>query len=140
MSPETIAKVKACRALRGKTVEMVCRMPEFIANLDALIQVQRKDRQAVRDSYEVLKKNPSTKGFKLPAHAIDRLWNLDAEQFSDEYLAVLDKSSSRSAAERKYIQQLAQQAYRYTVICFVVAEFPETRDELLPRHEADNNQ
>ena len=73
------------------------------------------------------------KGYKLPAHPIDRVIDLSVDEFAAEFLAVVSGISKRSAAERKYIEQLGRQAYNLTVAQYVVEEYPELENTLIPK-------
>ena len=130
MTLEQQKKVASCKALQGKSIADVVRMPEFLQNLGAYMRAQFEERKAARASYEKIK--PFAKGFKLPAHAIDKVMDLTPEQFADEYLAVINGDCQRPAAVREYIAQLGQQAYNMTIASIVVAEFPELKDEFVP--------
>ena len=134
---EIINKIQSCKALQGKTIADIIKLPEFVDNLAAYLRAQREDREAVRRSYLAMRKAGGARGMKLPAHAIDRVADLGAQEFAGEYLAVLQKTCKRSAAEREYIAQLGTQAYNVTIANFVVAEFPELREFFFPK--ANNN-
>lgn len=133
MKKEIIEKIKRCKALQGKSVQDVLCMPKFKENLAAYWTAQREDRKAIRASYEAMRKAGGAKGYKLPAHPIDDLMNLTAQEMRLEFANVLDKASKRSAAERLYIRQLGQQALNLTTAQMVVEEFPELEGELIPK-------
>ena len=84
-----------------------------------------------------MRKLGGAKGYKLPAHPIHRVINLSVEDFAVEYLAVIANASKRPVAERQYIQQLGQQAYNLTVAQYVVDEYPELADELIPKSKSN---
>lgn len=132
MNKEILNKIRSCKALQGKTIADICEMQKFRDNLGAYISAQRSDRKAIRASYEAMKKLGGAKGYKLPAHPIDKVMALSVAEFADEYLAVVLKISERNAAERLYIKQLGQQAYNLTVSQMVCDEFPELKDTLIP--------
>ena len=132
MNKEILNKIRSCKALQGKTIADICESEEYCNNLAAYMAAQREDRKAIRASYDAMKKLGGARGFKIPAHPIDRLMDLSAYEFAHEYLAVMGKVSSRPAAERKYIQQLGQQAYNLTIAQIVCVEFPELKDTLIP--------
>ena len=133
MKAETRKKVASCKALQEMTVADLCATVRFRDNLAAYMTAQRTDRDAIRKSYDAMRKLGGAKGYKLPAHPIDRVIGLTVEQFAAEYLAVLGRTSKRPVAERQYIQQLGQQAYNLTVAQYVVDEYPELADELIPK-------
>ena len=133
MKPETRNKIASCKALQEMTVADLCATVRFRDNLAAYMTAQRTDRYAIRKSYDAMRKLGGAKGYKLPAHPIDRVIGLTVEQFAAEYLAVIGRTSKRPVSERQYIQQLGQQAYNLTVAQYVVDEYPELADELIPK-------
>ena len=133
MNKDIRKKIESCKALQGKTIDDVCKMPEFQKNLAAYMEAQRTDRAAIRRSYEAMRKMGGAKGYKLPAHAIDRVINLSAEQFTDEFTSCICRTCKRPFAEREYITQLGMQAYNLTVAQIIVAEFPELHDHFFPK-------
>lgn len=137
MKPETRNKISSCKALQEMTVADLCATVRFRDNLAAYMTAQRTDRDAIRKSYDAMRKLGGAKGYKLPAHPIDRVINLSVEDFAVEYLAVIANASKRPVAERRYIQQLGQQAYNLTVAQYVVEEYPELADELIPKSKAN---
>ena len=137
MDKDTQRKIESCKALQGKTVEELIATDRFRNNLAAYMTAQKEDRKQIRASYEAMRKLGGAKGYKLPAHPIDRVINMSVEDFAMEYLAVLARASKRPFAERQYIQQLGQQAYNLTVAQYVVDEYPELGNELLPKSKAN---
>lgn len=137
MKPETIKKIERCKAIQGKTIFDVVVMPRFVENLAAYWTAQKTDRDAIRKSYQAMRKMGGAKGFKLPAHPIDDLDGLTTEELAIEFAKVVAGGSTRVAAERKYIRQIGQQAYNLTVAQCVVDEFPELADELLPKSKSN---
>ena len=133
MNKEARAKIASCKALQGKTVADVARMPKFVENLGKYMQAQKEDRSQIQASYLAMRKLGGAKGYKLPSHVIDRVINLTVEQFRDAWLEVINKTSSRPRAERDYIEQLGMQAYNLTVAQYIVAEFPELHDMFFPK-------
>ena len=133
MDKETRKKIESCKALQGKSVEDVCDMEQFKTNICAYMNAQRTDRESIRASYAAMRKMGGAKGFKLPAHPIDRVIDMSVEQFAAEFKDVISKRSPRSLAERKYIEQLGLQAYNLTVAQLVTAEFPELHDLFFPK-------
>lgn len=132
MKKETIAKIKDCKALAGKSVIDVVALPKYQENLAAYWTAQKEDRKAVKASFDAMRKAGGTKGYHLPAHVIDKLFDLSVEDFSVAFVEVLYKTSNRPASERQYIYQLGMQAYSLTVSQIVVEEFPELKEELIP--------
>ena len=124
LDKDTQRKIESCKALQGKTVE-------------ELIATDRFRRKQIRASYEAMRKLGGAKGYKLPAHPIDRVIDLPVDDFAAEYMAVIARVSERPVAERRYIQQLGQQAYNLTVAQYVVEEYPELADELIPKSKAN---
>lgn len=137
MKKETLAKISKCKALQGLTVEDVVKSERFRDNLAAYLTAQREDRKAIRSSYAAMRKAGGAKGYKLPAHVIDKFMECPVEEFVGAYLEVLSKTSARPLRERDYIRQLGQQAYNLTVAQIVVEEFPETADELIPKSKSN---
>lgn len=98
---------------------------------------QREDRKKIRASYEAMRKVGGAKGYRLPAHPIDRVIDLSVDDFAAEFLAVLAKVSKRPVAERVYILQLGMQAYNLTVAQYVIDEYPELESVLIPKAKAN---
>ena len=130
---DIVAKMKACKALAGKTVLDVLEMPEFAANLGKYFEAQKAEWQAARKSLEVQRKIAGTNRLRLPAHTLDKLIEWDNERLRKEFVAVVQKTSTSSHAVREYVGQLGMQAYNVTVANFVVAEFPELSDFFFPK-------
>lgn len=126
-------KIASCKALQGMTVGELIATERFKNNLAAYMTAQREDRKQIRASYDAMRKMGGAKGFKLPAHPIDRIIDLSVDDFADEFMAVISKVSGRPFAERQYIKQLGQQAYNLTVAQYVIDEFPELESELIPK-------
>lgn len=137
MKQETLKKIRKCKALQGMTVEGVIKSDRFRDNLAAYLTAQREDRKAIRSSYAAMRKAGGAKGYKLPAHVIDKFMDCSVEEFANEYLKVLSKMSPRPMRERQYIGQLGQQAYNLTIAQIVVDEFPETAEELIPKSKSN---
>lgn len=133
MKKEVIAKIQAVKALQGKTVQDITEMPEFRENLAAYWKAQKDDRNAIKSSYQAMRKLGGAKGYKLPAHTVDHVADMTIDEFIDEFRKVLSRRSKCSAAEREYIMQLCMQAYNLTIAQIAVAEFPELKDELFPK-------
>lgn len=137
MKEEILTKIQSCKALSGKTVEELIATERFRNNLAAYMKAQREDRKQIRASYEAMRKAGGVKGYKLPAHPIDRVIDLSVDDFAAEYMSVIAKMSKRPHAERRYIQQLGQQAYNLTVAQIVVEEYPELESVLIPKAKAN---
>lgn len=133
LDKETKQKIASCKALQGKTVEELIATERFRNNLAAYLRAQRDDRRQIRASYEAMRKVGGAKGYKLPAHPIDRVIDLPVNDFAAEFMAVIAKVSDRPATERLYIKQLGQQAYNLTVAQYVVDEYPELEPVLIPK-------
>lgn len=137
MKKEILTKIQSCKALQGKTVEELIATERFRNNLAAYMTAQKEDRKQIRASYEAMRKVGGAKGYKLPAHPIDRVIDLSVDDFAAEFMAVIAKVSKRPVAERRYIQQLGQQAYNLTVAQYVVEEYPELESVLIPKAKAN---
>ena len=137
MKKETIEKVRKCKALQGITIFDVVVMPRFVENLAAYWTAQKADRDAIRKSYQAMHKVGGAKGFRLPAHVLDDLEQMTAEELAVEYAKVVAGGSTRVAAQRKYIRQIGQQAYNLTIAEIAIDEFPELKDELIPKSKAN---
>lgn len=133
MKLEILKKIRSCKELRGKTIKDIVESVEFVENLAAYWVAQKADREATKKSYEAMRKAGGAKGYRVPAHPIDDLCALTANEMAAEYYAVLMKMCNRPAAERKYIYQLGQQAYNLTIAQIVIREFPELEDTLIPK-------
>lgn len=114
-------KIRACKALQGKTVADICQMPGFLANLSAYVEVQRAEWKKLREFAE------SQPGKRAKAHPMDTTIGWTDEQWRYEFMAVLNKTSHQSSAVREYIRQLGMQAYNVTVANLVILEFPDLR-------------
>lgn len=138
MKKETLQKIRSCKALQGKTIFDVVALPRFVENLAAYWAEQKETRKTAIASYQAMHKLGGPKGYKLPAHVIDKLVDLSAEDFAVEYAKVVAGGSTRNSAERKYIRQIGQQAYNLTVAQYVVEEYPELEPELFPKKSNAN--
>ena len=137
MKPETLKKIRACKALQGVTMSELVKSHRFLDNLAVYMTAQREDRKAIKASYDAMKKVGGAKGYKLPAHPIDRVIDMETKDFAREFEKIIVGGvSMRSAAEREYIRQLGQQAYNLTVAQIVCEEFPELEGELIPKTNA----
>ena len=136
MKAETRKKIASCKALQGMTVADLCATVRFRDNLAAYLTAQKETRKTAIASYKAMHK-VGGRGWKLPAHVIDHFMEWTVEQFSAEYINVIARRSKCTHAERQYIQQLGQQAYNLTVAQYVIEEYPELADELLPKSNAN---
>lgn len=126
-------KIRACKALQGKSILDVIAMPRFAENLAAYWTAQKEDRAAIRKSYDAMHKAGGARGYKIPAHPIDDLLQLTAEDLAVEFGKVIAGGSKHNAAERRYIRQIGQQAYNLTIAQYVIEEYPELEPILLPK-------
>ena len=133
MKRETLQKICSCKALQGKTIFDVVALPRFVENLAAYWTEQKETRKTAIASYQAMHKLGGPKGYKLPAHVIDKLVDLSVEDLAVEYAKVVAGGSTRNNAERLYIRQIGQQAYNLTVAQYVVEEYPELESELFPK-------
>ncbi len=137
MKKETLQKIRSCKALQGKDVADIIAMPRFLENLGAYWTAQKTDRDAIRKSYEAMRKMGGAKGYRIPAHVIDDLAGMSVDDLAVEYAKVVAGGSTRTHAQRKYIRQIGQQAYNLTITQIVVDEYPELANELLPKSKAN---
>jgi hypothetical protein len=133
MKKESLAKIRSCKALQGLGVADIISMPRFRENLAMYLHAQREDREKVRASYQAMRKLGGTKGYKLPAHVVDKVIDMSCEAFTLEYIAVIFHTSKRPFAERQYILQLGNQAYNVTLANIVIKEFPELKEYFYPK-------
>lgn len=129
-------KIRACKALQNVSVRDMLKTERFQKNMEAYLNAQKEDRTSYIASYTAMRKLGLPKGYKLPAHVIDRILDLSVEDFTEAYFEVIQGVSDRSAAERLYISQLGQQAYNLTMAQIVCEEFPELEKELIPKTNA----
>lgn len=138
MKKETLQKIRSCKALQGKDVADIIAMPRFLENLGAYWTAQKTDRDAIRKSYDAMRKMGGAKGYRIPAHVIDDLAGMSVADLAFEYAKVVAGGSTRTHAERLYIRQIGQQAYNLTVAQYVVEEYPELEPELFPKKSNAN--
>ena len=138
MKKETLQKIRSCKALQGKTIFDVVALPRFLENLAAYWTAQKTDRDAIRKSYDAMRKMGGANGYRIPAHPIDDLAQLSVDDLAVEYAKVVAGGSTRNHAERLYIRQIGQQAYNLTVAQYVVDEYPELEPELFPKKSKAN--
>ena len=130
---ETRDKIASCKALHGISVLDFCHTERFLNNLGAYLEAQRTERKAIQASYQAMRKMGGAKGYRLPAHPIDRLMDLSVEQFRDEFCACINRNNQRPVAQRKYIWQLGMQAYDLTIGQIVIEEYPELKNVIFPQ-------
>ena len=130
-------KIRACKALQNISVRDMLKTERFQKNMAAYLNAQKEDRTSYIASYMAMRKFGLPKGYKLPAHVVDRILDLSVEDFTEAYFEVIQGVSDRSAAERLYISQLGQQAYNLTMAQIVCEEFPELEKELIPKSNAN---
>lgn len=137
MKKETLQKIRSCKALQGKDVADIIATPRFLENLGAYWTAQKTDRDAIRKSYDAMRKLGGAKGYRIPAHVIDDLAGMSVDDLAVEYAKVVAGGSIRNHAERLYIRQIGQQAYNLTIAQIVVDEYPELANELLPKSNSN---
>lgn len=120
---EAVKKIRSCKALQGKSVADVCGYSGFLSNLEAYINAQREERRIALDHAAQFGGGKR----HAPAHPIDKTMEWSAEQFRDEFVRVLGKTSNQPKAVREYVEQLGKQAYNVTIANIVILEFPELR-------------
>lgn len=119
-------KIRACKALQGKTVEDVCRLPGFRSNLEAYVTAQREEWRVLREHAAL--RNQGEKKFRPKSHPMDGTVEWTMDKWVDEVVAVLHGYSKEPAAVREYVRQLGIQAYNVTCANLVLLEFPELRE------------
>ncbi len=97
--------------LKKMTVADVLKTPEYVANLEKLLNLLWESRQKAR--FKAHAHNQA-----LKAHPIDMLheegiWQ--PQEFIFEYMAVIDKESQFSSAARAYIREVGTSAYVNTL-------------------------
>lgn len=120
-------KIRSCKALQDKSVVDVCRLDGFRDNLWAYVTAQREEWKAIRQHAELRSKSAG-KILRAPSHAMDSTVEWDEQRWVDEFIAVIGKTSSLSAAVREYVRQLGMQAYNVTIANIVLVEYPELRE------------
>ena len=138
MKKEILQKIRSCKALQGKDVADIIAMPRFLENLAAYWTAQKTDRDAIRKSYDAMRKMGGAMGYRIPAHVIDDLSGMSVDDLAVEYAKVVAGGSTRNHIERLYIRQIGQQAYNLTVAQYVVEEYPEFEPELFPKKSNSN--
>lgn len=97
--------------LKKMTVADVLKTPEYVANLEKLLNLLWESRQKAR--FKAHSNNQ-----ELKAHPIDKLHDSgywQTEQFIVEYSNVIDKKSRLSSAQREYIREVGTSAYYNTI-------------------------
>lgn len=109
--------------LKGKRVEDVLKMPEFINVLTSFIDEQMEMRKQVLRTIEELKNEGKRVAEKRPT--IDRVIELGLMEnpgdFAVEFARVMDKESKHPRDIRDYIRQLGMKAYITTIDQLIVA-------------------
>lgn len=122
-------KLSEVECLREHSVFDVIMSEIFLRKMDSRLGQQKQLRQ------ETLRLIEKEQKLRLPAHTVDLFLKHTAEEFRDEYISVLGKTSKRSAAERKYIEQLGNLAYNDAVEEMACEECPELKEEFAKRHK-----
>lgn len=120
-------KLSEVECLREHSVFDVIMSEIYLRKIDSRLGQQKQLRQ------ETLRLIEKEQKLRLPAHTVDRFLKHTAEEFRDEYISVLAKTSKRSAAERKYIEQLGNLAYNDAVEEMACEECPELKEEFAKR-------
>lgn len=97
--------------LKKMTVADVLKTPEYVANLEKLLNLLWESRQKARFKAHLNNQ-------ELKAHPIDKLHDSgywQTEQFIVEYSNVIDKKSRLSSAQREYIREVGTSAYYNTI-------------------------
>lgn len=113
--------------LREHTVYDIIISDGFLKHISNRLEQQKQMRKAA-----------ITKGTML-AHTVDKFLQHTAEEMRDEFLTVTAKTSKRSAAERKYIEQLGNLAYNDTIEEIAIAEKPELKEYFEKRRRNGRN-
>lgn len=133
MNRELTQALRGLRCLKNKTVEDIVKSERYFRVLSQYWKQQQEERIAGKLAYQAMEKKGLTAGKHLPAHIIDSLMSMSADDLRDAYLCILDKTSAIIPRERQYISQLCGQAYNYTIILMACDEKPELREKLLPK-------
>ncbi len=118
-------KQKIACALSGMTVKDIIGTERFLNNLSAYLDAQKEDRRKIRASYAAMKRLGFAKGYRLPAHVIDRFLGTTAGDFARLYAGLIDRTIWRPFAERQYVLQLGRQAYNLTAVQLAAEKYPE---------------
>ena len=118
-------KIRSCKSLQGKTIADIVNSLEFTENLARLMQVQKSDRERTIAIFQ-------KQGRQVTKHVVDDILKMSLQAIAQEYLIILAMRSNASKERRQYISQICRQAYNYTIMTHVVAEFPELREYFLP--------
>ena len=124
MNRELQEKIRKTKALQGKSVEDVVRSERFFRVLATYMREQKETREAA----DLLAKS---RNLTLNTHPMTEMDMEDVDGFREEYLKCLSKTSELRPMMRKYIMQLAGQAYAYTVALIICEQFPELKSQLL---------
>lgn len=127
LTKEQIKKILSVKRLHGLSIAEFCSTPEFLDTLGKYFDAQKEEHSAMRSAFGAIRKMGGGKGMKVPAHVLDHLVDWTTERLRDEYVACINKTSTRSAAEREYILQLGMQAYNVATVEIICAEYPDLR-------------
>ena len=122
-----IKSLSEIESLREHTVYDIIMSDGFLKHIGNRLKQMRKAAMSA-----------ITKG-RLPAHTVDKFLKHTAEEMRDEFLTVTAKTSKRSAAERKYIEQLGNLAYNDTIEEIAIAEKPELKEYFEKRRRNGRN-
>lgn len=120
-----VALMKIADALGGMSIADVLASDRFLKNLSAYLDAQKEDRRKIRASYAAMKRLGFAKGYRLPAHVIDRFMDTTADEFARLYAGLTDRSVWRPFAERQYVIQLGRQAFNLTAVQLAAEKYPE---------------
>lgn len=137
MNKEIQAKISQTKALKDKSVGDILQMPEFRENIAAYLKAQREDRAKAKEYIQTMAKRLNQKIWPK-THVIDRLEYLNPDNFAYYFAKVVEHQSGLPKSERDYIEQLGRQALNKTIADFVVAEFPEYKEEFYPSKNKSN--
>ena len=113
-------RLSEVQCLRELTVYDVIMTEQFLKAITSRLEQQKALRRATL---------AAIKSGRALSHTVDKFMAHTPEQFRDDYLLVVSKTSPKSAAERKYILQLGDLAYNDAVEKLVLAECPELEEE-----------
>ena len=137
MNKEIQSKISQTKALKDKSVGDILQMPEFRENIAAYLKAQREDRAKTKEYIQTMAKMLNQKIWPK-THVIDRLDYLNPDNFAYYFAKVTDHRSNLPKSERDYIEQLGCQALNKTIADFVIAEFPEYKEEFYPSNNKSN--
>lgn len=137
MNEATKAKIMQTAALKDKTIADILETDVFKKNIAAYLKAQREDRSKAKEYIRNMAKH--VRNYIWPkSHVIDRLDYLTPDNFAFYFGRVLEHRSRLPKSERDYIDQIGRQALNKTIADFVVAEFPEYKEEFYPSNNKSN--